>query len=118
MVGAEPAQADDAAQSFQAGRIVTTVANTIADGLRTSLGDRTFPLIQALVDDIATATEAGIVSAMYRIGEIMKIVVEPSGAVGFAVVREHATRFAGLRVGVILSGGNVDLRALPGSAGS
>ena len=114
VVGAEPAQADDAARSFQAGRIVTTVANTIADGLRTSLGDRTFPIIRALVDDIATVTEDGIVSSMHRILEIMKIVVEPSGAVAFAVVREHAARFAGLRVGVLLSGGNVDTRAMAG----
>lgn len=114
--GAEPAQADDAAESLAAGRIVAKPANTIADGLRTMLGDRTFPIIQANVDGILTVSEDGIIAAMRRLWEILKIVVEPSGAVPFAAVREHASRFAGRRVGLILSGGNVDLDTLPWTA--
>lgn len=113
VVGTEPAQAADAAASLKVGRIVAQPANTIADGLRTMLGDLTFPILHRLVDDIATVSEDGIVHAMRRLWEIMKIVVEPSGAVPFAAVREHAPRFAGQRVGVILSGGNVDLEQLP-----
>ena len=114
--GAEPAQADDAAESLRAGRVVGKPANTIADGLRTMLSERTFAIIRQNVDGIETTGEEAIVGAMRRLWEIMKIVVEPSGAVAFAVVREHAALFAGQRVGVILSGGNVDLDALPWSA--
>ena len=111
--GAEPAQADDAVASLRAGRIVSKPANTIADGLRTMLGERTFPIIRDRVDDIVTVSEAGIVSGMRRLWEIMKLVVEPSGAVPFAALREQPAAFAGLRIGIILSGGNVDLDALP-----
>jgi threonine dehydratase len=111
--GSEPAQADDGAESFRTGRIVTKPVNTIADGLRTMLGDVTFPIIKQNVDDVLTVSEAGIVHAMRRLWEIAKIVVEPSGAVPFAAVLEHPGRFAGQRVGLILSGGNVDLDALP-----
>lgn len=113
VMGAEPAQADDAAASLKAGLIVSKPANTIADGLRTLLGEKTFPLIRDHVDEIKTASEAGIVAAMRRIWEILKIVVEPSGAVPFAAVREHPDAFRGKRVGLILSGGNVDLERLP-----
>jgi threonine dehydratase len=113
VLGAEPAQANDAAESLKAGRIVSKPVNTIADGLRTMLGELTFPLIRQHVDDIATVSEDGITTAMRRLWEIMKIVVEPSGAVPFAAIREHAQVFAGKRVGIILSGGNVDLDALP-----
>ncbi len=113
VIAVEPAQADDAAQSFRAGRIVHAPVNTIADGLRSMLGSRNFPLIQANVDDIVTVSEAGIISAMRSLWETMKIVVEPSGAVPFAGVMEKKVPFSGLRVGIILSGGNVDLDALP-----
>jgi threonine dehydratase len=113
VIGAEPLQASDAAASLKAGQIVTKPVNTIADGLRTMLGDRTFPILRQHVDDIATATEDGIVAAMRAIWESMKIIVEPSGAVPFAAVREHPGLFAGKRVGVVLSGGNVDLDTLP-----
>lgn len=113
VIGAEPAQADDAAASFQAGQIVARPANTIADGLRTLLGARNFPIIQRHVDAIATVSEAGIIAAMRNLWETAKIVVEPSGAVPLGVIHEHAEMFAGQRVGVILSGGNVDLDALP-----
>ncbi len=113
VIGAEPAQADDAAASFQAGQIVARPANTIADGLRTLLGSRNFPIIQRQVDAIWTVSEAGIIAAMRSLWETAKIVVEPSGAVPLGVIREHPAMFAGQRVGVILSGGNVDLDALP-----
>ncbi len=113
VIGAEPAQADDAAESMKAGRIITKTVSTIADGLRTNLGDRTFPILRQNVDDIATVSEDGIVSAMRRLWEIMKIVVEPSGAVPFAAVREYPSQFSGKRVGIIISGGNVDLDTLP-----
>lgn len=113
VIGAEPLQASDAAASLKAGQIVTKPVNTIADGLRTMLGDRTFPILHQHVDDIATATEDGIIAAMRTIWENMKIIVEPSGAVPLAAVREHAGLFVGKRVGVIISGGNADLDALP-----
>ena len=113
VIGAEPAQANDAAESKRAGRIVSQPVNTVADGLRTMLGERTFPIIRDQVDDIFTVSEAGIVAAMRRLWEITKLVVEPSGAVPFSAVREHAARFAGKRVGIIISGGNVDLDELP-----
>jgi threonine dehydratase len=113
VLGAEPAQADDAARSLRAGRIIEGPANTIADGLRTNLGERTFGIIRENVDDIITVSEEGIVSAYRRLWEILKVIVEPSGAVGFAAIREHPDRFAGLQVGVMLTGGNVDLDTLP-----
>lgn len=113
IIGAEPAQASDAAESMKAGRIVSKPANTIADGLRTLLGEKTFPILHQHVDEIAIVSEDGIVGAMRRIWEIMKLIVEPSGAVPFAVVREHRPLVAGRRVGLILSGGNVDLDKLP-----
>ncbi|MES2693799.1 MAG: pyridoxal-phosphate dependent enzyme [Verrucomicrobiota bacterium] len=113
VIGAEPLQASDAAASFQAGHIVEKPVDTIADGLRTMLGDRTFPIIHTHVTDIVTATEAGIVAAMRLIWERMKIVVEPSGAVPLAAIRENPAPFTAKRVGLILSGGNVDLDALP-----
>jgi threonine dehydratase len=111
--GAEPEQADDAADSLAAGRIIRKDTNTLADGLRASLGQRTFPIIRQHVDGIALAGEAGIIRAMRRFFEIMKIVVEPSGAVGLAAVAENRDLFAGKRVGVLVTGGNVDLDTLP-----
>ena len=113
VIGAEPAQANDAAESLKVGHIVTKSVNTLADGLRTMLGERTFPIIRDKVDAIETVSEAGIVAAMRQIWEKLKIVVEPSGAVPFAAIREHPERFAGKKIGLILSGGNVDLDTLP-----
>jgi threonine dehydratase len=113
VLGAVPSNADDAARSLRAGSIVQTQADTIADGLRTALSDRTFGVIHSNVDDILTVTEEGIVSAYRRLWEILKQVVEPSGGVAFGAVREHGARFAGAKVGLILTGGNVDLDALP-----
>lgn len=113
VIGAEPAQADDASQSLRAGRIVHTSADTIADGLRSPLGELDFPLIVAHVDDIVTVSEAAIVAAMRRMWEILKVIVEPSSAVPLAALREGRWAVPGGRVGVIVTGGNVDLDALP-----
>ncbi|HWY51599.1 MAG TPA: pyridoxal-phosphate dependent enzyme [Chthoniobacterales bacterium] len=114
IIAAEPANADDAAQSFQAKkRIVTEKKFTIADGLRTNVGERNFPIIQRYVDDIATVSEEAIVAAMRTIWETMKIVIEPSSAVSYAAIAERKVDIAGKRVGIILTGGNVDLDALP-----
>ncbi len=114
VLGAEPERADDAWRSLHAGRIVPVdKADTIADGLRTSLGEKTFPLIQSLVREILTVSEQGIVTAMRLIWERMKIVVEPSAAVPLAALLERRAEVPGPRVGIVLSGGNVDLEHLP-----
>jgi threonine dehydratase len=112
--GAEPAMADDAVRSLRAGRILPSDnPKTIADGLLTSLGDKTFPIIQAKVRAIYTVSEEEIVRAMRLVWERMKLVIEPSAAVPVAVALSQAKEFKGKRVGVILSGGNVDLDRLP-----
>src|SRR5213082_2530350 len=113
-IAAEPANADDAAQSFHAKkRIVTEKKFTIADGLRTNVGERNFPIIQRYVDDVVTVGEDAIISAMRTIWETMKIVIEPSAAVPYAAMVEGEIDISGKRVGIILTGGNVDLDALP-----
>jgi len=110
----EPAGAGDAARSFQAGHIVPLEhAATIADGLRTTVGAPNFAVMQRLVDGVVTVSEESIVAAMRQIWESLKIVVEPSGAVPYAAVLEGKPAVAGQRVGLILTGGNVDLDALP-----
>jgi threonine dehydratase len=114
VIAVEPANADDAAQSFRAGRrIVTEKKFTIADGLRTNVGEPNFAIIQRYVDDIVTVSEEAIVSAMRTIWETMKIVIEPSAAVPYAAIVENKIALNGKRVGIILTGGNVDLDALP-----
>ena len=114
VIAAEPANADDAAQSFHAKkRIVSEKKFTIADGLRTNVGERNFPIIQRYVDDVATVSEDAIVSAMRKIWETMKIIIEPSAAVPYAAIVESKINVAGKRIGIILTGGNVDLDALP-----
>jgi len=114
VIAAEPANADDAAQSFRAGkRIVAEKKFTIADGLRTNVGERNFSIIQRYVDDIVTVSEEAIISAMRTIWETMKIVIEPSAAVPYAAIVESKINIGGKRVGIILTGGNVDLDALP-----
>lgn len=114
VIAAEPANADDAFQSFQAGRIIpSNNPRTIADGLLTSLGKRNFPIIQTGVSAIVTVSEPAIVDAMRLIWERMKIVVEPSGCVPLAAIRSGRLDIPGRRIGVILSGGNVDLARLP-----
>jgi threonine dehydratase len=106
--------ADDAKQSLRAGRIVPQLnPRTIADGLRTSLGDLTFPLIARHVDDIVAVSEEAIVRAMRLAWETPKIVIEPSSAVPLAAVLDGQLVVVGASVGIILSGGNVDLDSLP-----
>lgn len=114
VIAAEPAGADDAYRSFHSGRLVPqTAPDTIADGLLTSLGERNFAIISRLVDDVLLVDDAEIVEAMELIWTRVKLVVEPSGAVGVATVLAHRGRFAGRRVVAVLTGGNVDLRQLP-----
>src|SRR5205814_3965928 len=114
VVAAEPANADDAAQSFRAGkRIVTEQKFTIADGLRTNVGETTFPIIQRYVDDVVTVSEEAIVSAMRTIWETMKILIEPSAAVPYAAIVERKIDISTKRVGIILTGANVDRAARP-----
>jgi len=114
VIAVEPENADDAAQSFRAGRrLVTEKKFTIADGLRTNIGEPNFAIIQQCVDDIVTVSEEAIVSAMRTIWETMKIVIEPSAAVPYAAIQESKVDVGGSGVGIILTGGNVDLDALP-----
>lgn len=114
VMAAEPERADDAYRSLQAGRIILPErTDTIADGLRTSLGDRTFPIVQRHVRGIVTVSEEAIIEATRLIWERMKIVVEPSGAVPLAALLTKRGAIPGQRIGVILSGGNVDLMKLP-----
>lgn len=111
--GAEPALADDARRSLQAGiRIPSTYPDTVADGLRTSLGELPFSILRREIEDIFTATEEEILTAMALLYSRLKTVVEPSGAVALAAILANQSRFTGLRVGVFLSGGNVDLSRL------
>ena len=114
VIGAEPEGADDAFRSLAAGEILPSInPQTIADGLLTSLGNLTFPIIQQLVEQIVTVSETGIIAAMRFIWERAKIIIEPSAAVAVGALWEHKVDLSGLRVGVILSGGNVDLDHLP-----
>ena len=106
--------ADDAFQSLASGRIVPqTNPRTIADGLRSSLGEKTFAVLARMVDGIGTTSEEAIVRAMRLTWEKIKLVIEPSSAVPLAAMLENKLPTAGLRVGIILSGGNVDLDRLP-----
>lgn len=112
--GAEPLNADDAYRSFKKGEIIPSVKpNTIADGLLTSLGTITFQAITDNVDDIYTTKEETIIFAMRLVWERMKIVIEPSSAVPLAMVIENKEFFKGKKIGIIFSGGNVDLNHLP-----
>jgi threonine dehydratase len=114
VIAAEPKAADDAYRSFKSGRFVPSEnPRTIADGLLTSLGKITFPLIRQYVHEMVTVSEEEIVRSMRLIWERMKIVVEPSGAVPFGAILENKETFKGKRIGIIISGGNVDLDALP-----
>ncbi len=116
IIGVEPQLADDAAESLRTGRIVPQrPPRTIADGLRTSLGTLTFPIIQQNVDEVVSVSDEAIVCAMHLIWERAKLVVEPSAVVGVAAVfQEDFKARAGMeRTAVVLSGGNLDLSALP-----
>lgn len=109
VMAGEPEGADDAFRSMQSGKIELSQSNSIADGLLTSLGDKTFPIIRDNVQEVITVSDAEIISAMRLIWERMKIIIEPSCAVPVAAVFKARQSFAGKRVGIILSGGNVDL---------
>jgi threonine dehydratase len=114
VIGAEPQAADDAYRSLEAGRILPSEnPQTIADGLRTSLGNLTFAIIAQHVQEIVTVSDEAIVTAMRHVWERMKIIIEPSAAVPVAALLEDGLHVRGKRVGVILSGGNVDLDHLP-----
>jgi threonine dehydratase len=113
-IGAEPFEVDDAYRSLESGKIeFNNTTNTIADGLKTNLGDKNFPIIKDKVSEIIRVEEEEIITAMKLIWERMKIVVEPSAAVAFAAVLREKEKFHGKRVGIIISGGNVDLSNLP-----
>jgi len=114
VIACEPAGADDAFRSFYSGSIVPSVSpTTIADGLLTSLGSLNFPIIQKHVDTIVTVSEESIIEAMRMVWERMKIIIEPSSAVPLAAILEKKIEAKGKNIGIILSGGNVDLRKLP-----
>lgn len=114
ILGAEPTDAADAHASLQEGRCITDrVANTVCDGLRGHLAPRTLQLLQRHTDGILLVEDARTVEAMRLLWERLKLVIEPSGAIGLAAVLSERERFAGKRVGIVLSGGNVDLDALP-----
>jgi threonine dehydratase len=109
VIGAEPEGADDAYQSMKSGKIEPSGSNSIADGLLTSLGEKTFSIIKKEVQEIITASDKEIANAMRLVWERLKIVIEPSAAVPLAVVMKTKQKFQGKKVGIIFSGGNVDL---------
>jgi threonine dehydratase len=114
VIAAEPEQADDAYQSFMRKQFIPSVSpDTMADGLRTSLGTLTYPIILSHVNEIVTVSEKSIVQAMRFIWERMKIVIEPSSAVPVAALIEKKIDVRNKRAGIIISGGNVDLDHLP-----
>jgi threonine dehydratase len=114
VIGAEPLNANDAWKSFKTGVLTPSVNPlTIADGLLTSLSELTYTIIMKNVDDIFTAEENSIISSMKLIWERMKIIIEPSSATVLAVIKENPGFFKGKKIGLILSGGNVDLKRLP-----
>jgi len=114
VIAGEPEMADDAYRSMKAGEIIPSKnPKTIADGLLTSLGTLTFPIIQQRVEQIVTVSEVGIIESMKYVWERAKIIIEPSSAVAIGVLWEKKIDLSGLKVGVIISGGNVDLAKLP-----
>lgn len=113
-IGGEPKEVDDAYRSLQSGKIENNDSiDTIADGLRTHLGDINFPIIKKYVEEIIRVEEGEIISAMRLIWERMKIIIEPSCAVPLAAVIKQKNKFENKKVGIVLSGGNVDLSKLP-----
>ncbi|MCB0382198.1 MAG: pyridoxal-phosphate dependent enzyme [Psychroserpens sp.] len=114
VLGGEPFEADDAYRSLISGTIETNITtNTIADGLRTQLGSNNFPIIKTHVNEIIRVSELEIIEAMRIVWERMKIIIEPSSAVAFAAVINHKDKFKNQKVGIIISGGNVDVNHLP-----
>jgi threonine dehydratase len=114
VIAGEPAGSDDAYRSMQSGKIEQAQSQTIADGLLTTLGDKTFPIIKELVSEVITVSDAQIVEAMRMVWERMKIIIEPSCAVPLAALLKEKESFRGQRVGIILTGGNVDLEKVLG----
>jgi threonine dehydratase len=114
VIAGEPMAADDAFRSLQAGEIMPSInPKTIADGLLTSLGDKTFPIIKEFVDEIITVSEEEIIASMKLVWERVKIIIEPSAAVPVGALFKEKEKFKNKKVGIILSGGNVDLQNLP-----
>lgn len=114
VVGSEPKEVDDAYRSVKADKIIENkTTNTIADGLRTTIRQKTFEIIRDYVEEIITVEESEIVDAMKLIWQRMKIIIEPSCAVPLAAILQQKERFAGQRIGIIITGGNVDLENLP-----
>jgi threo-3-hydroxy-L-aspartate ammonia-lyase len=115
IIGVEPKLADDATRSFLSGKLERTEkTNTIADGARSpSLGELTFPIVLDLVDEMVTVTDAAIARSMFYLWERMKMVVEPTGALAATAILEGIVSQPGARIGVIVSGGNIDLKQVP-----
>jgi threonine dehydratase len=114
VIGAEPEMADDACRSFKSGqRCAVTAPKTLADGLRGSIGVRNFELLRALVDDVVTVSEAQIVEALRIVLEDLKLLIEPSSAVAVAAALTGQLGAPGQRIGIVLSGGNIDLELCP-----
>ncbi|MCW5912710.1 MAG: pyridoxal-phosphate dependent enzyme [Cyclobacteriaceae bacterium] len=114
VIAGEPAGSDDAYRSLKSGKIEPAQSQSVADGLLTTLGDKTFPIIKELVSEVITATDEEIIAAMRLVWERVKIVIEPSCAVPLAALIKEKERFKGQRIGIILSGGNVDLEKVLG----
>lgn len=114
VIAGEPAGSDDAYRSLKSGKIEQAQSQTIADGLLTTLGDKTFPIIKELVSEVITVSDEQIIAAMKLVWERVKIIIEPSCAVPLAALIKEKDRFKGQRVGIILSGGNVDLEKVLG----
>lgn len=112
IVAGEPEGADDTFRSMQSGKRETSQGNSIADGLLTSVGDMTFPIIHQYVKEVISVSDAEIVSAMRLVWERLKLIIEPSAAVPFAAVLKKKELFSNQRVGIIISGGNVDLEKI------
>lgn len=110
VIAGEPAGSDDAFRSMQSGKIEPAQSQSIADGLLTSLGDNTFPIIHELVSEVITVSDEQIINAMRMVWERMKIIIETSSAVPLAALLKDKEKFKGKRVGIIFSGGNVDLQ--------
>ncbi len=114
VIGVEPSGADEARRSLAAGRIITDqIPDTIADGLRATIGPLTFAVVSRLVDEVLAVSDEAIVKAMKDIWRMMRVVCEPSSATVLAAIQAYPDRFRGCRVGLVLSGGNVDLDHLP-----
>lgn len=114
IIGAEPFEVDDAYRSLQSGKIETNkTTNTIADGLKTQLGNHNFPIILKHVEQVIRVTEEEIITAMRFVWERMKVTIEPSSAVAIAAVFREKELFKNKKVGIIISGGNVDVTKLP-----